>query len=82
MGVNPIVDYDYTQAQLVARLNALKPQGYRLLSLSAYGNDSDHPQASARQELADASHRPLYHWAAADHAPADGAVARDRTGGR
>jgi hypothetical protein len=47
MGVNPIVDYNFTQVQLVDRLNALKPQGYRLLSLSAYGNDSDHPRFAA-----------------------------------
>jgi hypothetical protein len=47
MGVNPIVDYNFTQAQLVDRLNALKPQGYRPLSLGAHGNDSDHPRFAA-----------------------------------
>jgi hypothetical protein len=31
MGVNPIVDYDCTQAQLVDRLSALKPQGHQLV---------------------------------------------------
>jgi Bacterial tandem repeat domain 1 len=45
--VNPIVDYDCTQAQFVARINALKPQGYRHLSLSAYGADSDRPRFAA-----------------------------------
>ena len=38
MAVDPLIDYDWTFSDFVQRIKLLYPQGFRLLSLSMYGN--------------------------------------------
>lgn len=41
MALNPLIDFDFSFADFVARTNELLPQGFRLLSLSMYGDPFD-----------------------------------------
>jgi CubicO group peptidase (beta-lactamase class C family) len=46
VGLNPLIDYDWSFSDFVQRVEDLQPQGFRLLSLSMYDNPSQ-PRFSA-----------------------------------
>lgn len=58
MSLNPLIDSDLTLTKFLARVKELQPQGFRLLSLSLYGNPSD-PRLSA---VWDKRSGPAWEW--------------------